>query len=317
MSTKRDAGDGESVHVPLSAIYRQLDDHLGPDEAPYDVGAGLERLDAWMNEEVPESQSGSSVERLETERLARDLELIQLRTQVIERTASRRMRSSFVATGTVAFLSLLAGLGLLFGLPLVPVHAAVATVVTIGIIDALAAFAVAYMHRTTMKSMQGDMILSVGTGPASSQESSQDEAGGSRGSRRASAPDPPQRAASPRVELVLSKTSHRLLGVLALAGVLIIAAAVGYWFPNSSRSWVLLTVAGILCGLVLVPLVAVIIPAVWSRSPARRDSALQVLSTMLGLKVRVEEPHRQVARSGRKRKTQSHNMDTPRSRLPE
>ena len=36
--------------MPLSAIYRQLDDHLGTDETPYNAGAALERLMGWMEE---------------------------------------------------------------------------------------------------------------------------------------------------------------------------------------------------------------------------------------------------------------------------
>jgi len=39
----------------LSSVYRQLDDYLGPDEAPYDVEAGLERLMTWMHGEGPEA----------------------------------------------------------------------------------------------------------------------------------------------------------------------------------------------------------------------------------------------------------------------
>jgi TIR domain len=51
MSQNDDAGV-EHEQISLSAVYRGLDDHLGPDEAPYDVGAGLERLMNWMGEEV-------------------------------------------------------------------------------------------------------------------------------------------------------------------------------------------------------------------------------------------------------------------------
>jgi transcriptional regulator with XRE-family HTH domain len=34
--------------VPVSSAYRQLDDHLGPQEEPYDVQAGLARITSWM-----------------------------------------------------------------------------------------------------------------------------------------------------------------------------------------------------------------------------------------------------------------------------
>ena len=163
--SQQDDPDVEREQISLSSVYRRLDDQLGSDEAPYDVGAGLERLVGWMNEERPASQAGSSVEHLESGRLDHELELFNLRARVIERTASLRVRSSLVATGTVALLSLLAGL--LFGLLLVPVHAAVAVVVTVGIIYALMAFTVGYLHRTTMKSLQGDVELLLKTGAKS------------------------------------------------------------------------------------------------------------------------------------------------------
>jgi hypothetical protein len=56
MSTKPGSEEEESVSVPLSAIYRQLDDHLGPDEAPYDVTTGIARLKAWMSEDALPAQ---------------------------------------------------------------------------------------------------------------------------------------------------------------------------------------------------------------------------------------------------------------------
>jgi superfamily II DNA or RNA helicase len=52
MSPKHGADD-ESRRISMSAIYRQLDDHLASDEEPHDVAAGLERLMGWMGEEVP------------------------------------------------------------------------------------------------------------------------------------------------------------------------------------------------------------------------------------------------------------------------
>lgn len=47
--------DMESQQLPLTAVYRQLDDHLSQDEEPYDVGSGLERLVTWMSEDAPSS----------------------------------------------------------------------------------------------------------------------------------------------------------------------------------------------------------------------------------------------------------------------
>jgi serine/threonine protein kinase len=56
MSPKHDSDD-ESRRISMSAIYRQLDDHLAADEEPYDVRAGLERLVDWMGEEAPSEQA--------------------------------------------------------------------------------------------------------------------------------------------------------------------------------------------------------------------------------------------------------------------
>jgi hypothetical protein len=57
MSQKDDAGT-EREQVPPSAVYRQLDDHLGPEEAPYDAESGLQRLRGWMGEEEPPDGPG-------------------------------------------------------------------------------------------------------------------------------------------------------------------------------------------------------------------------------------------------------------------
>ena len=56
MSQKDDAGT-ERGQVPPSAVYRQLDDHLGPEEAPYDAESGLQRLRGWMGEEEPPGEA--------------------------------------------------------------------------------------------------------------------------------------------------------------------------------------------------------------------------------------------------------------------
>jgi len=56
MSQKDDAGT-ERDQVPQSAVYRQLDDHLGPEEAPYDAESGLQRLRGWMGDEEPPDEA--------------------------------------------------------------------------------------------------------------------------------------------------------------------------------------------------------------------------------------------------------------------
>jgi hypothetical protein len=285
MSQNDEAGV-EREQISLSAVYRQLDDHLGPDEAPYDVGAGLERLVSWMSEEPPASQVVSSVEYLEHERLVRDRELVQYRTKAIEWIGARRLRSSLIATSTVALLSLLAGLALLFGLPLVPVHAAIATVVTIGIIDALMAFAVGYIHRTTMKSLQGDMELSFGTGAAPRQERSHAGEEGSHGGGNSTEPSPPPQGSMQRIDEVVPGKSRLALQSI-LVGIVAASAAATYWLGRTADNWIPLTVAiGTALFLLFMLLIAVIMPAIWSRSSQRRDSAKRVLYAMLGLTMR-------------------------------
>ena len=56
MSQENDAGT-EREQVPPSAVYRQLDDHLGPEEAPYDAESGLQRLRGWMGDEEPPDEA--------------------------------------------------------------------------------------------------------------------------------------------------------------------------------------------------------------------------------------------------------------------
>jgi len=272
----------EREQISPSAVYRQLDDHLGPEEAPYDVGAGLERLVKWMSDEPPASQAGHAVERLEAERLIRDRELAELRAKMIERTASLRMRSSLTAMGAVAFLTLLAGIGLFFGLPLVPVHAAVATVVAVAIIDALTASAVGYIHQTTMKSLQKDLQLSLGTRPEP-----RDEANRDLGNARERVPQP--EAAKSQVEVLPGKASRTFQSVLV--AIVAAAATATYWLSRSSGNWIpLAVVAGTAIFGLFALLIAVIMPAIWSRNSLRRDSSLRVLGAMLGLTIRIETP---------------------------
>ena len=62
MSQKDDAGT-EREQVPPSAVYRQLDDHLGPEEAPYDAGSGLQRLRGWMGDRNRRTRPGRTRSR--------------------------------------------------------------------------------------------------------------------------------------------------------------------------------------------------------------------------------------------------------------
>ena len=63
MSQKDDAGT-ERGQVPPSAVHRQRDDHLGPEEAPYDAESGLQRLRGWMGEEEPPGAGPDALTRV-------------------------------------------------------------------------------------------------------------------------------------------------------------------------------------------------------------------------------------------------------------
>src|SRR6185437_13563128 len=109
MSQKDDAGT-EREQVPPSAVYRQLDDHLGPEEASYDAESGLQRLRGWMGEEEPPDEARPPVEPVsETERIR--LDSIELGGG--ERMGAGRISNAGLALGAVVLVSVLAGLGLL------------------------------------------------------------------------------------------------------------------------------------------------------------------------------------------------------------
>ena len=203
MSQRDDAGV-EREHISLSAVYRQLDDHLGSDEAPYDVGAGLERLMTWMEEEpssthaAPRSEGTSATEWPETAAAAQ-VELSRIRLDAVERTGRRRRLSALIALITVVAFSLIACASLLFGLPHVPAATVVPLAVTVGVVDALLAGVVAFIHRTTMGALGDDLQITFGLSERS--HSSADRLGREAG--RSAAPNvskaPAVKQGKPRV----------------------------------------------------------------------------------------------------------------------
>ncbi len=128
MSQQDDAGT-EREQVPPSAVYRQLDDHLGPGEAPYDAESGLQRLRGWMGEEEPPDEARPQVEPVsQTERLR----LAGMKLDAVERLAQKRVSNARIALGAVVLVSVLAGLGLLFRLSYVPARVAMPVLVAVG-----------------------------------------------------------------------------------------------------------------------------------------------------------------------------------------
>src|SRR5215469_3552662 len=111
------AAEEESLRVPLSAIYRQLDNHLGPDEAPYDVESELNRLMAWMSDKTLSKQRALHLERIITEQrsdVVAAAESARVLLQAVERTGYRRRMSALIALVSVVAFSLAACAGLFF-----------------------------------------------------------------------------------------------------------------------------------------------------------------------------------------------------------
>src|SRR5215471_2704033 len=111
MSQQDDAGT-EREHIPPSAVDHQLDDHLGPEEAPYDAESGLQRLRDWMGEEEPADEARPHPEPVpETEQRLR---LAAMKLDAVERLAQKRISNARIALSAVVLVSVLAGLGLVF-----------------------------------------------------------------------------------------------------------------------------------------------------------------------------------------------------------
>jgi hypothetical protein len=162
MSQKPDTGV-ESAQISLSAVYRQLDDHLEQDEAPYDVAAGLHRLTSWMSAERSSTNVAPRQKAvLDPLGQAAPTGTSQMEHQLarqgqVERQLHTRRSVSLTALCAVMLISILTGAGLLFGLSHVPAHVVLPVVVTIGAIDAVTILGMAYLHRTTMRALQDDL----------------------------------------------------------------------------------------------------------------------------------------------------------------
>jgi hypothetical protein len=162
MSQKDDAGT-EREQVPPPAVYRQLDDHLGPEEAPYDAESGLQRLRGWMGEEEPPDEARPQVEPVpEAEQRLR---LAGMRLDAVERLAQKRISNARIALGAVVLVSVLAGLGLLFRLSYVPARVAMPVLVAVVAIDGAMTLAVVVLYRTTMRGLHDDLRLAFGEQP--------------------------------------------------------------------------------------------------------------------------------------------------------
>jgi hypothetical protein len=269
MSQKDDAGT-ERERVPPSAVDRQLDDHHGPGETPYDAESGLERLRGWMGDEEPPDEARPQVEPVpEAERLR----LAGMKLDAVERLAQKRISNARIALGAVVLVSVLAGLGLLFRLSYVPARVAMPVLVAVGAIDGAMTLAVVALYRTTMRGLHDDLRLAFGEQPGRREKP--DEA-----RQETTRPAARRRGGGPLVVRSGGGTYPPLLKFLAIIAFLGFAAACVVAYARDSL--VPFAIASIvLAGLFLISVLPVVIPAIWAGEGPRR-AAQAILYVMLG-----------------------------------
>ena len=252
MSQKDDAGT-EREQVPPSAVYRQLDDHLGPEEAPYDAESGLQRLRGWMGEEEPPDEARPQVEPVsQTERLR----LAGMKLDAVERLAQKRISNVRIALGAVVLVSVLAGLGLLFRLSYVPARVAMPVLVAVGAIDGAMTLAVVFLYRTAMSGLHDDLRLAFGERAGRREKPDQ---AGQETTRPAARP----RGGRPLVVRSGGGTYPPLLKFLVIVAFLGFAAACVLAYARDSLAPFTIT-SIVLAGLFLISVLPVVIPAIWA-----------------------------------------------------
>jgi len=267
MGQKDDAGT-EREQVPPSAVYRQLDEHLGPGETSYDAESGLERLHGWMGKEEPPDETRPEPVS-ETERLR----LAGMKLDAVERLAQKRISNARIALGAVVLVSVLAGLGLLLRLSYVPARIAMPVLVAVGAIDGAMTLAVVALYRTTMRGLHDDLWLAFGEQPGRREKP--DQAG-----QETTRPAARRGGSRPLVVRSGGGTYPPLLKFLATIAFLGFAAACVVAYARDSL--VPFTIASIvLAGLFLISVLPVVIPAIWAGEAPRR-AAQAILYVMLG-----------------------------------
>jgi hypothetical protein len=269
MSQKDDAGT-ERGQAPPSAVYRQLDDHLGPEEAPYEAESGLQRLRGWMGDEEPPDEARPQVEPVSQ---AERLRLAGLKLDAVERLAQKRVSNARLAIGAVVVVSVLAGLGLLFRLSYVPARVAMPVLVAVGAIDAAMTLAVVVLYRSAMRGLHDDLRLAFGEQAGRREKPDQT---GQETTR------PAGRRGGGRPLVVLSEGGRYppLLTFLATVAFLGFAAACVVAYARDSLMPFTIT-SIVLAGLFLISVLPVVIPAIWAAEGPRR-AAQAILYVMLG-----------------------------------
>jgi len=270
MSQHDDAGT-EREQVSPSAMYRQLDDHLGPEEAPYDAESGLQRLRGWMGDEAAPDEARPHVEPVpEAEQRLR---LAAMKLDAVERLAQKRISNARIALGAVVLVSVLAGLGLLFRLSYVPARVAMPVLVAVAAIDGAMTLAVVALYRTTMRGLHDDLRLAFGE-PAGRDEKP-DKTG-----QEPARPAARRWGGRPLVVRSGGRTYPPLLKFLAIVAFLgFVAASVVAYARDSLVPFAITSI--VLAGLFLLSVLPVVIPAIWAGKDHRR-AAQAILYVMLG-----------------------------------
>jgi len=278
MSQKDDAST-EPEQVPPSAVYRQIDDHLGPAEAPYDAESGLQRLRGWMGEEEPPDGVRPQVEP--APEAEQRLRLAGMKLDAVERLAQKRISNARIALGAVVVVNVLAGLGLLFQLSYVPARVAMPVLVAVGAIDAAMTLAVVALYRTTMRGLHDDLRLAFGEQPGRYEKPA-------KAGQETTRPAARRRGGRPLVVRSGGGTYPPLLKFLAIIAFLGFAAASVVAYAGDSL--VPFTITSIvLAGLFLISVLPVVIPAIWAGEGPRR-AAQAILYVMIeGQSVSYEE----------------------------
>ena len=279
MSSKSENSQNGVQPVPLSDVYRQLDDHLAENETPYDVAAGLGRLMEWMGEEVPRAQliddldegreAGLRQAGVLAPRSDDAVLLLAQRGRLLGELAARRTRSALLIFTMVLAFGVLTG-----ALLAVAPHPTTAVVVAMSVITALVTFAGVYLHRTTMQPLRVDPDLAHETwtsdrevtGEAERQPNQPDSAIDDTVDRSETRQEGHQPATwTGRRGYVPRVVATGLIG-LAAAGIV-------------KDTYVPLGVVG---ALLLTIITGVIFPAIWSRDLVRRQNATRLLQILLG-----------------------------------
>jgi hypothetical protein len=270
------ASDGDA-QVPLTVVYRQLDDHFSEAEAPYDVGAGLDRLLHWMSEQdVAASRHAESDVAVQMRpddggQHARHL------AGLWHDLASQSIRTTF-RLGVVSLLIVMAvvvGVGLLLTQMSRPSSAEAIAVAASAV---AATVATVLVHRTAVRAVQVDRQERLDDVAGTLRQAGLDtgslwrkEPFLARGRVRAD-----ERLASGQRDQEANGGSRGRSSLIRPLATALGGVALGAMTAHGSQ----LLLASLVVVIVL-PTCAVVVPAVWSRNAERRHAALTILRVLL------------------------------------